>query len=130
MHTARSTWIVETLVSFALMAVIYSQLSGDEAGSFIVAELVVFMVSFLLALLLGGPGRVLTLGFVIAFVFATLMAIAASGNCSEGDIICFDPGAMFMIGLIVAGTLYPGWALGAGLGTLARMTSIAERSNR
>jgi hypothetical protein len=37
---------------------------------------------------------------------------------------------MFAIGLIFAGALYPGWALGTGLGTLARMTSFAERSNR
>jgi integral membrane sensor domain MASE1 len=128
MHTARTIWIVETLVSLVLMAVIGSQFSGDDAGSFIVAELVVFMVSFFLALRLG-PGKVLALGVGLGFALATLLA-ATAGGCSDSDILCFDPGAMFIIGLIVAGALYPGWALGTGLGTLARMTSFAERSNR
>jgi integral membrane sensor domain MASE1 len=128
MHSARSIWIVETLISLALMAVIFSQLSSDEAGSFIAAELVVFMVSFFLALRVG-PGKVLVLGVGLAFALATLLA-ATAGGCSDSDILCFDPGAMFVIGLIVAGALYPGWALGTGLGTLARMASIAERSNR
>ena len=59
MYTARRIWIVETLISLGLMALIGSRLSADEAGFFIVAELVVFMVSFFLTLLLG-PGKVLT----------------------------------------------------------------------
>jgi hypothetical protein len=119
MYTARTIWIVETLVSLGLMALIGSRLSGDEASSFIEAELVIFLVSFCLALPLG-PGKVLTLGVGLAFALATLLA-ATAGSCSESDFICFGPDAMFALGLIVAGALYPGWAFGAGLGALARL---------
>jgi hypothetical protein len=119
MYTARTIWIVETLVSLGLMALIGSRLSGDVASSFIEAELVIFLVSFCLALPLG-PGKVLTLGVGLAFALATLLA-ATAGSCSESDFICFGPDAMFALGLIVAGALYPGWAFGAGLGALARL---------
>jgi integral membrane sensor domain MASE1 len=128
MYTARTIWIVETLVSLGLMASIASQLSGNEAGSFIVAELVLFVIAFFVALRLG-PGKVLAIGIGLGFALATLIA-GASGGCIDSDIICIGPGGMFALGLILAGALYPGWALGTGLGTLARMTSIAERSSR
>jgi hypothetical protein len=112
------------------MALIFSRLSGGEAQAFFFAELAAFAVSFLSARFLGGPGKILLIGIGLAVGFATLLAIAVSGSCSEGNIICFDPGEMFILGLLVGGVLYPGWALGAGLGALARMTSFAERSNR
>lgn len=130
MSAARSIWIVEAFVSFALMALIFSRLSGGEARAFFFAELAVFAVSFLSARLLGGPGKVLLAGIGLACGFATLLAIATSGSCNASDIVCFGPGAMFIFGLLVGGALYPGWALGTGLGALARMTSFAERSNR
>lgn len=124
MYTARTVWIAETVVSFGLMALIGSRLSGDETGSFIAAEVVIFMVSFFLALLLG-PGKVLAVGVGLAFALATLMA-ATAGSCSESDFICFGPDVMFALGLIVSGALYPGWAFGTGVGTLARLQTRRE----
>jgi hypothetical protein len=119
MYTARTIWIVEALVSLALMALIASRLSGDEAGSFIEAELVIFVVSFLLARFVG-PGKVLAIGLGLAFGLATVMA-ASAGSCSGDDFICFGPDVMFALGLMVSGVLYPGWAFGAGIGALARL---------
>ena len=121
MRTARKIWISEALVSSALLALVYSRLSGAEARGFFLAELALFGVSFLLALLLGGPSKVFVLGIGLGFALATLLAIGASNSCSDSDIVCHGPGAMFTIGLVVAGALYPGWALGTGLGTLARL---------
>ena len=123
MYTARTFWIGETLVSLGLMALIGGRLSGDEP-EFFVTELVIFMVSFCLALLLG-PGKVLAIGVGLAFALATLLA-AAAGSCSESDIICFDPEAMFVLGLLFAGALYPGWAFGTGIGALARLQARHE----
>jgi hypothetical protein len=130
MRTTRTIWISEALVSISLFALIFSQLSTDEAGAFLMTELPLFTVAFLVAMLAGRPGKILALGVGLGFAFAAVLAIGASDSCSDSDILCFGPGAMFAIGLIFAGALYPGWALGTGLGTLARMTSFAERSNR
>jgi hypothetical protein len=126
MYTARSIWIAETLVSFVLVVLIGSQLSGEEVGSFIVAEFGVFMVSFVLALFFR-PVKVLALGVGIAITFATLLSLGGSASCSEGGIICFSAGDLFALGLIVAGALYPGWAFGTGVGTLTRLQLGAER---
>jgi hypothetical protein len=126
MHTARSIWIAETLVSFALMTLIFSWLSGGEAEAFFYAELATFAVSFLSARFWAGPGKVLLAGAGLAFAFATLLAIATSGSCNEGDIICFNPGEMFILGLLVGGAVYPGWAFGTGVGALARLQTRHE----
>jgi len=84
MHSTRSIWIAETLVSFALMVLIFSRLSGGEARAFFFAELAAFTVSFLSARFLGGPGKVLLIGIGLAFGFATLLAIAVSGELQRG----------------------------------------------
>jgi hypothetical protein len=127
MQIARSPWIVVTLGSTLALALV--GLAVGEARAFLLVELVLFTVAFLLARLLGGPGKVLALGAGLGLAFATLAALATSGNCSESDLICFSPGETFAIGLIVSGGLYPGWALGAGAGALVRGTSD-RRSNR
>jgi hypothetical protein len=122
MTRTRSIWIAESLLSLAALAAVYSQLATWRAGAFVVTELALFAVAFLAALLSGAPGKVLIAGVGLGLAFATLLAIVASSpGCSEGDIICFDAGGLFAIGVIAAGALYPGWALGTGLGTLARL---------
>ena len=120
MYTARTIWIAETAVSFGLIALIANRLSAEEAQGFLVAELAAFAVSFLLAMLWGRPGKVLALGAGLGFAAATVLAIGGSSSCSEGDIICFSAGDLFALGLLIVGALYPGWAFGTGLGTLAR----------
>jgi hypothetical protein len=122
MRTARTIWILEALVSLALIASICASLSADEAGGFFLAELVAFGASFLLTRLMG-PGKVLLLGIGLCLGFATLLAAGSSDSCSDSDILCFGPGAMFAFGLILSGALYPGWAFGTGLGALARLTT-------
>src|ERR1700751_4029429 len=67
MYAARSIWIAATLVSFGLMALIFSRLSGGEARAVFFAELAAFTVSFLSARFLGGPGKVLLIGIALAF---------------------------------------------------------------
>ena len=132
MRTTRIIWASEALVSLSLLALIYSRLSGGEAHTFLKAEVVLVLFTFLLALFVGGPGKILAAGAGLGVGLASAFAIAvsASGSCSEADLICFSPGDMFAIGMVLACALYPGWALGTGLGTLARMTSFAVRSNR
>ena len=119
MRTAHAKWIAESLCSVAALAWIFS-LADEEAHSFFYAELALLAIAFLAALLSGRPGRVLLIGVGLGFAVATVLAMAASG-CSEDDIICFGPGLTFVLGLILAGALYPGWALGTGLGALARL---------
>ena len=127
MQIARSPWIVVTLVSVLALALI--GLATGEARAFLLVELVLFTAAFLLARLLGGPGKVLTLGAGLGLAFATVAALSTSGSCSESDLICFSPGEVFAIALIVSGALYPGWALGVALGAFARRKSD-KRSNR
>ena len=70
---------------------------------------------------LGGAGKVLALGARLGIAFATLLGIGGSDFVSPGDV--------FASGMIIAGALYPGWALGVGLGALVRGLN-AGRSNR
>ena len=124
MNTVRTIWITESLLSLAALASVYS-VTADQAGDFVVAELVLFAVAFLATLFSGAPGKVLAVGVGLGLALATLLAIAASSSgCGESDIICFGPGELFVIGLIAAGALYPGWALGTGLGKLARLVRV------
>jgi hypothetical protein len=123
MTSTRSLWIAESLLSLAALAAVYSQLATWRAVTFVVAELGLFVIAFVATLLSDAPGKVLVAGVGLGLACATLLAIVApSSGCSESDIICFDdPGLLFVIGLIGAGALYPGWALGTGLGALARL---------
>ena len=120
MERTRALWIGEALVSALAVTLVYRAASG-ETGALIRIELALFALAFLLTTCLGGAGRVLALGAGLGVAFATLAAISASGFLSPPD--------MFAIGLIIAGALYPAWALGVGLGALVRSVS-AGRSNR
>jgi hypothetical protein len=104
-----------------------SHLSGGEARAFLVAELALFGVSLLLTLFVGRPGKLLGVGVALGLALAMLLAIVVSNYCIDGD--CGDGGAGFLLGLLLAGALYPGWALGVGVGTLVRGLSAGE-SNR
>lgn len=126
MYSARSIfWTVQTLVSVVLLVVIAGRLSDREAHLFLLAEFAAFAVAFFLALLLGGPGKILALGIGLAVVLPTVLAGTISCNTPGGD-ICIGPGAVFLIAFIVVGALYPGWAIGTALGTLARLRARRE----
>ena len=124
MTALRRFWIGEALVSFAALVLVASQLS-DQMGEFLLIELVLFAVAFSVAAAVG-PGKVLALGVGLAFGVATLLSVFASESCTGEEFICFGPGAMFALGLILSGGLFPAWAFGAGLGALARLTSRAD----
>ena len=128
MRIARTFWIVEALGSALVLVLVYSGPASGSTSAFGGIELALFAVAFLLVACLGGPGKVLALGAGLGVVLATLAA-AGSPGCGESDFICFTPGEVFALGLIVAGALYPGWALGAGIGALVRGTNV-RRSSR
>jgi hypothetical protein len=120
MRTTHSFWIGEVLASLAALALVYNGVP-DEAHTYFVAELALLSVAFLATLLFRRPGKVLLVGIALGFALASLMALGGSASCGEDDFICLSPGELFAIGIIVAGALYPGWALGTGLGALARL---------
>jgi hypothetical protein len=121
MRTAHSVWVVEVLASLGALAWVYSGVPDEAHTYYVSAELVLLSIAFLATVLLGGPGKVLLVAIALGFAAATLMAIGGSSNCSQDDFICFGPGELFAVGVILAGALYPGWALGTGLGALARL---------
>src|SRR5919201_1440609 len=120
MKSARTFWLYEALVSLSLLVLVYDRASSYDAGRFIGAEFALFAVAFMATLLSGRAGRVLTAGVALGFAFATVLSLGTSGACGESDFICFSPGDVFAIGLIVSAALYPGWALGAGVGMITR----------
>jgi hypothetical protein len=125
--TIRWIWFFEVLGS--ALALVWIAAALDEAGGgFIWLEIGLFTVAFVLSTFVGGPGKILLLGIGIGFTLATVMAIGTSGSCDD-DFLCFSPGDVFALGLIFSGALYPGWALGAGVGALARGSSV-RGSNR
>jgi len=131
MKIARTKWWMVALASIGAIVLIFDKVPFDEAGKFILAEFGLFAVTFMATLLSGRGGTVLATGVGLGFLFATVAALgtSASGSCNDGDIICFSPGDVFVICLIIACVLYPGWALGVGVGNLIRGMS-AEGSNR
>jgi len=112
MAATRTLWIAEALVSALAVALVYDAAATGETGAFLAIELPLFAVAFLLTAFVGGAGKVLAVGAGLGFAFATLLAFGASGF--------FSPVDLFVIGLIIAGALYPGWALGVGVGALTR----------
>ena len=102
------------------MGLVYTGVAGGT-GAFLAIELALFGVAFFLTAVLGGARKILAVGVGLGLAFATLLAAVASGY--------FSPGEVFTIGVIVGGALYPGWALGVGVGVLARGMG-ARRSNR
>jgi hypothetical protein len=129
MQIARSIWFAVALASLGAIYVAYDSVPLGDGGTFILVEFGLFAIAFMATLLSGRPGRVLVTGAGLGFLFACVAAIVASGTCSEGYAICFSPGEVFGLVLVLAAALYPGWALGAGVGNLVRGTS-AEGSNR
>jgi hypothetical protein len=121
MARARTLWIVEALASALALVLVYRCPASGETGALLGVELALFATAFLLTAYRGGAGKVLALGVGLGLAFATLLAMGASDF--------FSPGELFVIGMIVAGALYPGWALGVGVGALARDLN-AGRSNR
>jgi hypothetical protein len=128
MKIARTFWLFEALISLSLLVLVYDQVASDEAGRFIGAEFALFAVAFMATLLFGRAGWVLTAGVALGFTFATVLLLGTSGACDESDFICFSPGDVFAIGLIISGALYPGWAFGAGVGMLTRAACAGESS--
>ena len=104
------------------LALVYRALASDGAGALAAIELALFATAFLLTAYLGGAGKVLALGAGLGFGFATLLSVGGASGF-------FSPGELFVIGLIVAGALYPGWALGVGVGALVRGMG-SRRSSR
>ena len=129
MQIVRSTWFAVALASLGAIYVAYDSVPLGDGGTFIVVEFGLFAIAFMATLLSGRPGRVLITGAGLGFLFACVVAIVASGSCSEGNIICFSPGEVFLFVLILAAALFPGWALGVGLGNVIRGMSAGE-SNR
>jgi hypothetical protein len=129
MQNARSIWFAVALASLGAIYVAYDSIPLGDGGTFILVEFGLFAIAFMATLLSGRPGWVLMTGAGLGLLFACLVAIVASGSCSEGDIICFSPDEVFVLVLILAAALYPGWALGVGLGNVIRGPS-AEGSNR
>jgi len=121
MARTRALWIVEALASAVALALVYRGPASGETGTLVGVEVTLFGVAFLLTAHLGCAGKVLALGAGLGLAFATLLAMGASGFLSPGD--------LFIIGAIVAAALYPGWALGVGVGALARGMG-ARRSSR
>jgi hypothetical protein len=123
MSVNRSFWTVETVLSLALLAGTFAAVSAFTGWRtpFAVAEIGLMAISFLLVRFVGGPGRVLGVGVALDFGFAVVLAIAASSFCIDTD--CVDTGAAWAFGFVGAGALYPGWALGTGLGALLRLAT-------
>jgi hypothetical protein len=118
----KSRWIAEVTVSaIAFVAGLVLATRNDFTGIFLLAEAVLFAMAFLLAALLGGPGKVLALGVALGFGFAIFSAALFGEDYCEGSIICFSAGDIFLLVLLAALVLYPGWALGAGVGALRRL---------
>jgi hypothetical protein len=122
MARTRTLWILEALASAVALALVYRALASDGTGALVGIELALFATALLLTAGLGGAGKVLALGAGLAFGFATLLSVGGASGF-------FSPGDLFVIGLIVAGALYPGWALGVGVGALARGMG-SRRSSR
>jgi hypothetical protein len=122
MARTRTLWIFEALASAVALALVYRALASDGTGALVGIELALFATAFLLTAGLGGAGKVLALGAGLGFGFATLLSVGGASGF-------FSPGELFVIGLIVAGALYPGWALGVGVGALARGMG-SRRSSR
>jgi hypothetical protein len=129
MQIVRSIWFAVALASLGAIYVAYDNFPLYDGGTFIFAEFGLFAIAFMATLLSGRPGSVLVTGAGLGFLFAAVAAMVASGSCNEGNIICFSPGEVFVLVMIFVAALYPGWALGAGLGNLVRGLSAGE-SNR
>jgi hypothetical protein len=122
MARTRTLWIFEALAAAVALALVHRALASAGTGALVAIELALFATAFLLTACLGGAGKVLALGAGLGFGFATLLSVAGVSGF-------FSPGELFVIGLIVAGALYLGWALGVGVGALARGVG-ARKSNR
>jgi hypothetical protein len=117
-------WVGESLLSLLAVAVI------SWTNSLIFAELLSLLLAFLLVVIFGGPGKVLALGVGLGLALAIVGALVA-GSEAPGMVDIFpSPGEAFASGLLGSGAVYPGWALGTGLGALARSGSPSrpERS--
>jgi hypothetical protein len=123
MSVNRSFWTVETVLSLALLVGSFAAVSAYTGWGtpFAVAELALIAISFLLARLVGGPGKVLGVGVALDFGLAVALAIAASSFCIDTD--CGDAGEAWGYSFVGAAALYPGWALGTGLGALLRLAT-------
>jgi hypothetical protein len=119
--SVRSFWTVETVLSLALLAGSFAAVSAFTGWRtpFAVAEIALMAISFLLARFVGGPGKVLGVGIALDFGFTFAVAIALSSFCIDTD--CGDAGAAWAAGFVGAAALYPGWALGTGLGAVLRL---------
>jgi hypothetical protein len=126
MQIARTLWFTVGLASLAGIYLVFDYLPAEQGGKFILAEFGFFAIAFMATLLSGRPGRVHVTGLALGFLFATLISLGTSSSCSEGDLICLSPGEVFVVGLLIAGALYPGWALGVGVGNLVRGLSVGE----
>ena len=131
----KSRWITEVTVSAIAFVAILVLAKLAEPGSglgltrvYLLAEAVLFALAFLPVALLGGPGRVLALGVALGVGGAVASAILLGEDCSD-DFLCLSPtpGEAFVLGLLAALVLYPGWALGAGVGALRRHSKQPSR---
>jgi hypothetical protein len=128
MRNTRSIWIVESALSAAAVALTLAIANRGEASAgenymniVLLCESVLFTLAFALARRFGGPGKVLIVGVALGFLLAMVSAVALGEDCSDDAFLCFTPGDAFALGLLVALVFYPGWALGAGVGMLARL---------
>jgi hypothetical protein len=135
MRNTRSIWIVESALSgvgVASILVLANRVETSPDESYInvalLCEAVLFTLAFVLARVLGGPGKVLIVGVALAFLFAIVIAILLGEDCTDDSFLCVTPGDAFALGLLVALAFYPGWALGAGVGALARLRAQAGRA--
>jgi hypothetical protein len=76
----------------------------------VAAQIVVFVIAFAAALIIGRAWIALAAGIVLAVVAAVVAALAASGD--DGQWLDFSPGEAFMIALAIGLFLYAGWTLG------------------